>query len=107
MMIRVAKGFHALVAVVLVVCALCPLVEMALHLNGSIFKHGCDTGSTLALILLLLELSFALGRLTVALLALVLKQLSCGYFHLDRLTLPALNFAIVLPEISPPLFLRI
>lgn len=106
-MIRVAKGFHALVAVVLFTCALCPFVEMALHLNGSIFKHGCDMGSTLALLLLLLELSFALGRLAVALLALVLRQLSCGYFNLDRLTLPALNIAIVLPEVSPPLPLRI
>ena len=106
-MIRAAKGFHALVAVVLFTCALCPFVEMVLHLHGSIFKHGCDTGSTLALLLLLLELSFALGRLAVALLALVLKQLSCCYFNLDRLTLPALNFAIVLPEVSPPLPLRI
>jgi hypothetical protein len=107
MMSRIAKGFHALVALALLVCALCPFVEIASHLNGSIFQNGYDTESTLALLLLLLELSFAVGRLLVALLPRILKQLNrvriCSY----RLTLASTNFGIVLPEISPPLSLRI
>ncbi|HEX4002875.1 MAG TPA: hypothetical protein VHX36_09505 [Candidatus Acidoferrales bacterium] len=99
--------FHTLAAISLLACAICPFVEIALHLNGSIFQNGHDTESTLALLLLLLELSFALGRLLVGLLTRVLKKLNLVYFCSERLTASALNFPLVLPEISPPLSLRI
>ena len=106
MIIRTPRAFHILVALVLIGCALCPLTETAIHWDGTIFQNGFDTESTLALLLLLLELSFALGRLLIALLSRVLKKLSLS-FNFDRFALPALNIAIVLPEISPPLSLRI
>ena len=61
----------------------------------------------MAVLLLLLELSFALGRLLVVLFPRVLKKLGLVSFNLDRFALPALNIAFVLPEISPPLSLRI
>jgi len=101
------KAFHALVAFALFICAACPFVEMALRFNGSIFQNGYDTESTLAVLLLLLELSFAIGRLLVALLPRVLKNLIRVYFCSEYLTLSAPNFEIVPPEISPPLSLRI
>lgn len=107
MTVRTAKGFHALVALALLACGLCPFFEIALHFNGSIFQNGYDTESTLAVLLLLLELSFAVGRLLVALLPRIIKQLNLVCICSDRLTLPATIFAIVLPEISPPLPLRI
>lgn len=107
MIVRTAKGFHALIAASLFGCALCPLIEIALHSNGAIFQRGYDTESTLALLLLLLELSFAIGRLLVALLPCVLERLNLVCFYSDRHSLLATNFGIVLPEISPPLFLRI
>lgn len=104
---RTAKAFHALVGLILLSCALCPFVEIALHLNGTIFQNGYDTESTLAVLLLLLELSFAVGRLLVALLPRILKQLSLFCICCNHLTLPTPNFRIVLPEISPPISLRI
>ena len=107
MIIRIRRAFHILVALALIGCAICPLVETAIHWNGSIFQSGFDTESTVAVLLLLLELSFALGRLLVVLLPRVLKNLGLVCFNSDRIALPALNIAIVLPEISPPLSLRI
>lgn len=88
-------------------CALCPFVETALHFNGSIFQHGYDTESSVALLLLLLELSFALGRLLVAVLSRVFEKLGFVYFNCDRFILPGLNFETLAPEVPPPLSLRI
>lgn len=101
------KAFHALVALILLSCAVCPFAEIVLHFNGSIFQHGYDTESTLALLLLVLELSFAIGRLLVALLPRVVKNLVRVYFFSDYLALSAPKFEIVVPEISPPPPLRI
>ena len=80
---------------------------MALRFNGSIFQSGYDTESTLALLLLVLELSFAIGRLLVVLLPRVLRSLIQVYFCSDYLTLSAPNFEVVPAGISPPLPLRI
>ena len=107
MSVRIAKSFHGLIGFGLLVCALCPFVEIVLHFNGSIFQHGSDTPSTLALLFLVFELSFALGRSLVSVLARVLKELCLIYFCVDRLTLPVLNCGIILPEVPPPLSLRI
>gem|GEM_PF-5200843 len=40
-----------------------PFCEMLFHSNNSIFVSGHDTESTLALVLLVLQLSFAVARL--------------------------------------------
>ena len=104
---RMLKKFHILVAVVLVGCAVCPYAEMVLHFHGSIFQSGYDTESTLAAILLLVELSFALARLFVTLLRPFLKNLAVICYSPADLLLPFLNWRIVPPEISPPVSLRI
>ena len=105
MSIGTSRTFHTLVALALIGCALCPFVEMAIHWNGTIFQSGFDTESTVAFLLLLLELAYALARLLVVLLPSVLRSLNFVYF--DRFAICTLNFATVLPEISPPLSLRI
>jgi hypothetical protein len=97
--------FHALVALALIGCVLCPFVETAIHWNGTIFQSGFDTESTVAILLLLLELAYGLARLVLVILPPVLRRLSFVYF--DRLALRSLNFGPILPEISPPLPLRI
>ena len=107
MSVRIGKGFHVLVGFSLLVCALCPFVEIVLRFHGSIFQHGSDAPSTLVLLFLVFELSFALGRSLVSILARVLKKLCLIYFCVDRLALPALRCGLVLPEVPPPLSLRI
>jgi hypothetical protein len=102
---RTSRTFHALIALALVACALCPFVETAIHWNGTIFQSGFDTESTVAVLLLLLELAYGLARLLVVLLQSVLRSLSFVYF--EHLAVPTLDFGTVLPEISPPLSLRI
>lgn len=81
------------------------LVETAIHWNGTIFQSGFDTESTVAVLLLLLELAYGLARLLVVLLPSALRSLSFVCF--DQLAVRTLNFGTVLPEISPPLSLRI
>jgi hypothetical protein len=105
MSISTSRAFHTLVALALVACALCPFVEMAIHWNGTIFQSGFDTESTVAVVLLLLELAYGLARLLVVLLPPVLGRISFVYF--DRFAMRSLNFGTVPPEISPPLSLRI
>ena len=57
------KGFHILLAFILVICVLCPYLECALHWNQSIFDTGHDSESTLAVIALLLILAFLIVSL--------------------------------------------
>ena len=100
------KGFHILLALVLVACALCPYVEAAIGLNQSIFETGYDTESTIAVIALLLVLAFALANLMIRFPARTSGE--------ERLAAPivrlraALDFISTVPETSPPpLSLRI
>lgn len=76
-----------------------------MHWNGNIFQTGYDTESTVAVLVLLLELAYWIAKTFVVLLGPVLERFSL--VRLVRLTLPALDFAAVLPEIPPPLPLRI
>jgi len=99
------RAFHTLVALALVACALCPFVETAIHWNGTIFQNGFDTESTVAVLLLLFELAYGLARVLVVLLPPVLRRL--GVVYLEQLEVRSLNFATVLPDLSPPLPLRI
>lgn len=78
---------------------------MAIHWNSTIFQSGFDTESTVAVLLLLLELAYGLARLVLVILPPLLRRLSFVYF--DRLAAETLNFGTILPEISPPLPLRI
>ena len=94
------KGFHILLALILVACVLCPYVEVALDWNQTIFNTGYDGETVVAVIALLLILAFALARLLVSVLA-----DSTGGEPLDeshRPLRPILDFISTLPDISPP-----
>lgn len=105
MVFKTPRAFHTLIALALVACALCPYIETAIHWNGTIFQTGFDTESTVAVLLLLLELAYGLAQLLAVLLPPVLTRL--GFVYFEQLEFRSLNFATVLPDISPPLHLRI
>jgi len=106
MIFRKIRTFHAIVALVLFYCVLCPFVEIALHSNNCIFVSGHDTESTVALLLLIVELAFALGTLSMVVVPHVLIK-TLTLISSNRLTLSSMSFVFVMPEISPPLPLRI
>jgi hypothetical protein len=94
------RAFHILLALILVVCALSPYVEFALHWDQTIFNTGYDGETVVAVIALLLILAFALARLLVS----VLADSTVGE-RLDeshRPLRPILDFISTLPDISPP-----
>jgi len=57
------RGFHILLALILVICVLSPYVEFALDWNQSIFDTGYDGESTVAVIVLFLVLAFLIASL--------------------------------------------
>jgi len=94
------KGFHILLALILVACVLCPFVELALNCGQSLFDTGYDGETVVAVIALLLILAFALARLLVSVLA-----DSTGGEPLDespRHLGPMFDFIFSLPDVSPP-----
>lgn len=103
------KRLHILVAVVLVACLLSPFVEIGVHSTGNIFRTGHDRETTLALLLLLVELATALGDFLVVLLAgFVEKEPAIR----SRDPLTGLSefkkvFSVPLSGYSPPVPLRI
>jgi hypothetical protein len=96
---------HILMALILVGCALSPVVETALDCHGNVFTTGCDGETTLACIVLLLELALSLASLLAFL---------CPNFQLkdrivdscQRLTLDLVS-CVIIPDASPPVPLRI
>jgi hypothetical protein len=100
------KGFHVLLALILVVCVLCPYVEFALDWNQTIFDTGYDGETVVAVIALLLILAFALARLLVSVLADRTSGKPLDESH--KPLRPILDFISTLPDVfSPPLPLRI
>lgn len=63
------RKLHILIVVVLVACLFSPFVEIGVHSTGNIFRTGHDRETTLALLLLMVELATALGDFLVVLLA--------------------------------------
>jgi hypothetical protein len=99
------RAFHVAIALILVICAISPFLESAVNWNDSVFATGYDGESTLAVLVLLLELVISLAGVLVCLCRntrlgerVVLKQ-SC----LTRES----GFGITIPELSPPPRLRI
>lgn len=99
------RAFHVAIALILVICAISPFLESAVNWNDSVFATGYDGESTLAVLVLLLELVISLAGVLVCLCQntrlgerVVLKQ-SC----LSRES----GFSITIPELSPPPPLRI
>jgi hypothetical protein len=99
------RGILILLASILVVCILCPYVEDALDFNQSIFDTGYDTESTVAIIALLLILTFEFVSLLVYFLRTTTGE---EHFVEPQGTLRhTLDFISTVPDISPPLPLRI
>jgi hypothetical protein len=57
------KVFHILLGLILVACLVCPFVEFAIGWNDTIFTTGYDTESSVAVIMLLVELVLALATI--------------------------------------------
>lgn len=102
---RNLRMFHAAIALILLACVICPFVELAIGWNDTIFTTGYDGDSTLAVLVLLLELALALASLLVSFLSArrvlerIIAQLHLLTSHFD--------FGVILPSFSPPLSLRI
>ena len=95
------KLVHSAVALAILGCAVCPFIELLLHWDSSIFLTGHDTESSLAFLLLLIELSFAIAKLLAFVLATVLRRL--GIISCPNL-IAAIKPALLqtLPATSPP-----
>ena len=105
MSIRTSRTLHVFVALALLVCVICPYVESALDWNDGILTTGYDTESIVAVIALLLTLSLMLAKLMAVFLParmanepVVASRSSQKREH---------SFVFGIPEISPPLPLRI
>ena len=94
------KRFHILVALVLLVCVICPYVETALDWNEGLFTTGYDTESTVAIIALLLILSLTLAKLLVVFLPTRISDEFIVAFQPPRKREDGFVFCI--PEVSPP-----
>ena len=93
------------IALILVICALSPFLETAVNWNDSVFGTGYDGESSLALLVLLLELVISLAGLLVCL----CRNLQLGervVIKHSRLISES-DFGIKIPELSPPTPLRI
>ncbi|HYL96257.1 MAG TPA: hypothetical protein VET69_10665 [Terriglobales bacterium] len=93
------------IALVLVMCALSPFLESAVNWNDSVFATGYDGESSLAVLVLLLELVISLGGLLVCLCR--NRQLGERIAVKYPCLRSELDFSIKIPELSPPLPLRI
>jgi hypothetical protein len=99
------KRFHGLIAWILVLCVICPYVEMAIDWNESIFTTGYDAESAVAVIALLVILSLALASLLAVFRPGEISEEGVAASHFPAT--PLRGFADGIPEVSPPLSLRI
>ena len=100
-----SRAFHVAIALILVVCALSPFLETAVNWNDSVFATGYDGESTMAVLVLLLELVISLAGLLVCF---------CRNTQwIERIVITQSPFAsksdfsITIAELSPPPPLRI
>jgi hypothetical protein len=100
-----SKRFHVSVALILIICVLCPYIEAALDWNESIFTTGYDTESIVAIIALLLILSLTLAKLIAVFLPSTIINQPIVASRSPRKREHSFVFGI--PEVSPPLPLRI
>jgi hypothetical protein len=99
------RGFHDSIALILLVCVICPYVEIALHWHESIFTTGYDTESIVAVIALLVILSLALTKLLAAFLPTEISdELIVASYPIRK---PQRAFASATSEVSLPVPLRI
>lgn len=93
------------IALVLVVCALSPFLETAVNWNDTVFATGYDGESSVAVLMLLLELVISIAGLLVCLCRTLQlgERIVIRQFSLIR----ELEFSFKIPELSPPPPLRI
>jgi hypothetical protein len=100
-----SRQIQLAIALLLLVCMVCPFVEMAADSNDSIFTTGRDQETSIAMILLLVELAFALAGLMTVLFSVFFEKEHLAIWRRFLKFTP--RPAIPLPETSPPLALRI
>jgi hypothetical protein len=101
MVVSRIKLAQSAAALVLLGCALCPIFEIFLNWDSSIFATGRDTESTVAFLLLLVELSFAIARSLALVVATILQRL--GIIPVSNpIAARRLIFSQILPASSPP-----
>jgi hypothetical protein len=99
------RAFHTIIAIILVVCVLSPYLESAMDLNDSVFATGYDNETTVAILVLLLELVFSLTKLLPSLCR--NSQLSTAVVVEKSFVRPGFGSGICISELSPPVPLRI
>jgi hypothetical protein len=99
------RAFHVVLGLILVACLVCPFVEIAIGWNDTIFTTGYDTESSVAVVMLLVELVLALATV----LALFLPETQLAEPLVTRRCPPTSEFgvAILLPDPSLLVPLRI
>jgi hypothetical protein len=102
---RSAKAFHRFAALGLLACAACPVIEVICRSSDCIFLSGHDTETTVALLLIVLELSVASLKLFTAFFpGLVARLFAFGACRIA----PAISLSsYVTSTASPPLTLRV
>jgi peptidoglycan biosynthesis protein MviN/MurJ (putative lipid II flippase) len=99
------RVFHVVIAVILIACALSPFIESAMDMNDSVFATGYDNETTVAILVLLLELVLSLTKLLPSLCR--NSQLSTAVVVEKSFVGPGFGSGICIPELSPPVPLRI
>lgn len=99
------RAFHVVIALILVICAISPFLESAVNWNDTVFATGYDGESTMAVLVLLLELVISLAGLLVCFCRntqwierVVIKH---------SLMASESDFSLISAELSPPPPLRI
>lgn len=105
MMPRGAKLFHGLIGLGLLICMACPDIEFLFHSSDCIFLNGHDIETSVALLLIILELTAVSLRLAITFVPSVLARLVS--FQADESNFRGFALAVVTPTPSPPLELRI
>jgi hypothetical protein len=94
------RGFHIVLALILLACVLCPHVEFILHWNQSIFDTWYDGESSVAIVALLLILAFLIASLLAHFPDSAAAESLIGSHVALRGS--ALDFMSAASEVSPP-----
>ena len=99
------RMLHVLIALILLACAVSPFVESGFNCHDNVFSTGYDGESTLAVVVLLLELVLSLASLLTFLCPNIqVKDRIVERY--ERLTFDS-DFRITISDASPPVPLRI
>lgn len=100
------RAFHVAIALILIFCALSPFLESAVNLNDSVFATGYDNETTIAILVLLLELVISFAGLLAVYFYREVTSDEQLVVKRSRVVSEAI-FGIKIPYLSPPPPLRI